>query len=408
MLRNNKLIFQTNVLNICVILTFLLMFGHAKTSQLPFYYAVLALLIGFESIHILNRRNIKLSMYKIVWKYLIWFTLFTVLCFLNISRAIIPELAKENFGFIWKDCVLLFLIIYWYVNKDKEHLLFNYYLIASIYMTIRTIATFMINYNMDETLNTLGIQFNSIALLASIGGVLSFYYMYINKKKEYGIPFLFCCICVLITSSRKSLLLLVGGIVILLLFYGNLSKRIKNLFVIIIGLIIGLILMENVPGLYERFGSRMKELLEFFQGNSSSSSVSIRERLLFYKTASDLFAKNIWFGNGLMSCYSSLLLSGSRHVGYAHNNYMEIASAMGIVGLITYYWIYVVLIVKGIKSYKKIKKNEGLAYLTVLILFLFIQIGQVVYYHNYFLIVVVLLGLGLEQSIIDLERVTKT
>lgn len=386
-----------NAMGIFVLLVFLLMFGNAKTSQLPFYYMALGFLILTETFHFIKNHRIVLNKYKTLNKYIIWFVVFTIVCYFNISRASISELAKENFGFIWKDCVLVFLLVYWLANSKKVYF-FGYYLVAVAYMTLRTLITFVIDYNMDETLNTLGIQFNSIALLASVGAVISFYYAYISKSKKYKIPFYICVVCCLITTSRKSFLLLVGGIILVLLSYGNLTKKVRNITIIIVGVIVGLILINNIPFLYEKFGERMLSIFEFFKKDSSSTDVSIIERLLFQETAIKLFLDNIWFGNGLMSCYANLLTSGSRHVSYAHNNYLELASATGIVGITAYYWIYIVLLIKGIRSYQKLKNNAGLAYLIVLILFMIVQIGQVVYYLNYYVVLLIMIGYNLEKA----------
>ena len=50
------------------------------------------------------------------------------------------------------------------------------------------------------------------------------------------------------------------------------------------------------------------------------------------------------------------------HIAYSHNNWTEVASNLGIVGLVSYYWFYFYIIKENIAGFKK--KN----YVAVLII----------------------------------------
>lgn len=397
-----RILKNSNIMGIMLLITMFLMFGNARTEQLIFYYISISILFIVEVYHFINKHKIYLTKNGYLFKYIIWYFIFTILCMYNVNRSFIVEIAKDNFGFIWKNCVVVVLIVYWYANKNKTDF-FDYYILATIYMAIRTFITFIIDYNMDETIQTIGIQYNTIALLCAIGAVISFYYIYINKSNRYKFAFVICCICCLVTMSRKAFLFLIVGIILEMILYAKLSKKIRNIFLIIIGCFVGLFLIYKIPFLYEKFGQRLIDMLGFFTQDTNSEDISVVERVYFYQTAMELFIDNIWFGNGLMSCYSRLLLQQSRHLGYAHNNYLEIASAMGIIGLISFYWLFVYIIIKCIKNYRKLKKSEGLTYFIVFILLCIVQIGQVIYYTNCYIIVILLLAFKLDEKINERE-----
>ena len=57
-------------------------------------------------------------------------------------------------------------------------------------------------------------------------------------------------------------------------------------------------------------------------------------------------------------------------VTYAHNNFVEIAADLGILGLIAYYWIFVYIVFDYLKKYKKHSKMRTFLFLVVVVYFI--------------------------------------
>ena len=88
---------------------------------------------------------------------------------------------------------------------------------------------------------------------------------------------------------------------------------------------------------------------------------------------------------------------GYRWATYSHNNYVEILSSYGIIGILLYYYYIIKTVIKGYR-YKKYSKNIKL-FIILLITYLIMDIGSVSYYMRMYFITVSVPLLGIEYYV---------
>ena len=101
-------------------------------------------------------------------------------------------------------------------------------------------------------------------------------------------------------------------------------------------------------------------------------------RLYYIETGIEEFLKSPIIGKGF--CYSYFLFNT-----YTHNNYIELLLNNGLIGFITYYYIYARLMVTSMK-----KRIENRVFVTsiwmIMVAILICDVGMVTYYNRYVLI----------------------
>ena len=135
----------------------------------------------------------------------------------------------------------------------------------------------------------------------------------------------------------------------------------------------------NVPSLYNVVGIRLEQTLLQIEGGNDvkvESSMFVRYGLITYGL--EWFKQRPILGYGannfrVMSDQTYEFLGMNF---YAHNNYIELLVGVGIIGLLIYYWGYIVIISKSIRIWNFYTKLA----LTLIIISLFIDIANVSYY----------------------------
>lgn len=375
------------LLDISVMLTMCFIYGNERTDELWLFYST-TLLWGILTILLLLSRLFKRRKIKVFSFITMWHLIFTIWCYITIRWSVLPDKAIENFAFIYKITIVLWLGDI-YINNVENGLkkITNYFLIALMYLACKT----LFYMRSDEIIgSSTGIHFNNIAQLLSIGVNITFYRAYFLKKRKYFIPFALMMFVVLQTTSRKAFIFMFLGIIIQLLLDKGIENKIKSITVLSIFGGIGLFSIFNIKSLYEKFGARLLEVFKYF-GNKTlnTNDISIIERSFYADCAMDLFKKSPIIGNGLMSVYSSLLISNSRYVAYAHNNYLELLASTGIIGLVIYYFAYMIILYKGLRCLKKINP-ELILWIFVVCSLAIAQIGIVAYYFNFYSIIILI------------------
>ncbi|MBE6088949.1 MAG: O-antigen ligase family protein [Clostridium beijerinckii] len=372
-------------LDMSVLLTMCFIYGNEKTEELRLFYTSTFVWACLSLILIISRyyynKRVKLLSFSSLW-----YLVFSFWCYISIRWSILPEAAMENFGFIYKTCIIMMLIDIYINNvKDGMRKITNYFFIALIYLAIRT----LIYVPFDEIIGeSIGIQFNNIAQVLAIGVNIGFYHIYFLKEKRYIIPFLLMVIVVLMTTSRKAFLFMFLGVLLQLLFVKGIKEKFKSILIILATASLMIFLVFNVPSLYEKFGSRLLDAFQYFSGNGiESTDISIVQRTFYANHAIELFKNKPIIGNGLMSVYSSLLVSNAQYVAYAHNNYLELLASLGIIGLVIYYFAYIIILKKGI-SFLKNRNQELILWFSVICIVTLAQVGVVAYYFNFYSIII--------------------
>lgn len=156
---------------------------------------------------------------------------------------------------------------------------------------------------------------------------------------------------IFMTGSRKGFLIPAVGIVI---FYylrdmNRLKKQLRNIVVLFfMALVVAFFLAKN-PVYAERLEIAFQAV---FSGKTADLSTT--ERMFFISLASKMFLERPFLGWGANNFRGILASIGYGNVVYCHNNYLEIASGMGIMGLIANYWFYIYTFFKSVVKVKSV------------------------------------------------------
>lgn len=193
-----------------------------------------------------------------------------------------------------------------------------------------------IGYSIGHHPNAMG---NLCALLAFVW----LYFYDKTKRKIYLIWVLLLSFILLFTKSRAAILMLI------MYFFGYifLCKKRRFLFIKLIPTIIILSFILywaifNIPILYEMIGFRIEGMFGVFSSNYTIDASSYT-RINMIKYGIDMFIKHpftgVGFGNyGYYAYHYYDLFSET----YAHSNYIEILSGLGVVGIFLYYILPVI------------------------------------------------------------------
>ena len=354
----------------------LICFGSISTGANYFYYFSFFSFVGISFFSMLQRR--KLGRGVFLPTQTIWYILFTL--FATIS------------GF-WADSLAISLAP---VRKMVQILVVTYCLDIYVdderrmrrYMrTVIAASVFMIFYVFVFTppsqwfagflgevthLNT-----NDIGLACSVCVLLSFYFAYIRRQNLYYLVTVLSFFLGILTSSRKSLLMSAFGIIFIVVFNYRARKYFLRVLIILSIAMLALVMIYEIPELYNTVGTRMDTMVKHYMTDRSSDySITLRE--YYISMAKEFFRERPLLGIGLNNfSYRTMLLGDA--FSYAHNNYWEIAADLGIVGLIFYYWFYIYLLVKHLRRMVDGSKIS-LLFSVLMLLFLIFEYSMVTYY----------------------------
>ena len=192
------------------------------------------------------------------------------------------------------------------------------------------------------------------ALCADLG-----IYFYTQTKKKWHLAICFATLMLsLITAKRTGIIFFaITVLVFYFILQPNTNKRLKAVIVSSILVLIALQVIESVPILSTTIGQRFQDFIRtFIEGQVVDASTIQRSELMAH--AIELFQRNPIFGSGLNAMRSYLKTLNFEHITYAHNNYLEIASGLGIIGIVLYYAMYVYGLLQCRKLLKTEKKSK--------------------------------------------------
>ncbi len=333
----------------------------------------------------------------------IWLAVFILYCYSSVLWAIYPELVSEQFSKMIQALALTFCIAVNYSGLKAVYSLMRVFVLASVYSSIYIIIKTPIEdyfsggfgaVATDQNANGIGLYFTMFTIIA-------FYLAYCETQKLYYIPFFINTCIVILTSSRKSIICIVLGIIMIIMLYSHGRSVFKVLFVLLICAVV-VFLLFKVDVLYKAVGYRFSSMIEFYRGNESADG-SIYIRRGFIATAKRLFLSSPVLGVGFRN-FSAFSTEFSRHQTYAHNNYFEILSCLGIVGFVLYYWFYAYGLIKLFDNYLRRQKISALM-ITIIFVLLALEYG-IVHYYNCF--VMMILGCVYVCACAPPEEVTDT
>lgn len=310
--------------------------------------------------------------------------LFIGVCYLSSLDALDPSVAlSRSFDIVKIFCMLIVLYMCFQREKSVDSLL-------KIGMWTGYIVCFytVYYYGLDYFINVLSssariandaLNANTVGLLGANAIVMTVYYMMYEKPQWWNIIALPTLGILAATGSRKALVFVVIGIVFLFVFKSFRSSNIANSLVkllaylgILLVIFIGILQLPIFSEVLER----MSSMMDAFTGTGGDSSAIIRMALV--DIGWDLFHQSPLIGVGINnpSVYTYSIFGRENY--YLHNNYIELLAGTGIVGVITYYSMYVYLVYNMIR-YHDFHSNEYVMVFILLISQLVMDMGLVSY-----------------------------
>lgn len=341
-------------ISIVAMLTVLFAFNEQTEGQNYAYYFTFFAVIGFTFlVNVLGRPTVSVKLPTI------WYGIFIVLCALSSVWALYdPNLSLRYISRMVQVLLVCYCItLYIKTREDFERFtaLFTaavMIMIVSVFVRTPPSLWFFgffgrIGYN-----NVTGNNINTLAYICVVAAAISFCKAYYYKKRAYYLCTAFELLYIVLSSSRKALFVVAFLLFAMLMFYVN--KRFYLLrLVLVITAVVGIgIAFLKVPALYNAAGFRLEKMIDYVVNNDVSADRSLALRKGFGEISAQLFYSHPIIGTGLANNAYCIEQTYGLNV-YAHNNYLELASGLGIVGLIMYYWYYIYLLIGlGRRAYR--------------------------------------------------------
>lgn len=263
-------------------------------------------------------------------------------------------------------------------KKDKSYMEFYFKCIvvgAIIPIIISFFSETAPNGRFGDNISDCNAMAKSIALAA----IIVLHYA-INKYKKLYVLYFLLAVPLLLTQSKSGLILfLVFTVAVITINWKNISTTEKvGLFVLIV---IAIFICLTNEAIYSIL-SRMRNMITFFLGGNKEIDYSTYERLMLKQQGIEFIKQKPLFGYGIGQ--SIYLLDGS----YFHDDFIQVAVEIGLLGLMVYLFPFISCIIKCFK-----KKN----YLVLLLLLCNLMSGafNTLYYHKitYILLAISLVSL---------------
>lgn len=296
-------------------------------------------------------------------KTLTWAFCFTTYCMMSsIWATETKTLFLTTFSYIQ---VVILIIVIWSGCDDREDLLFCLKSMAfgGIVYVVHILAT----NNMHSLLygGRLGVK-NDVAICLTMVSIimLANKNSFKNKVLFYLILISFIFISML-QGSRKGIIIILLGILMIMMIESIQSQNVLvflKKMLLFCGITVALyFLIMNTP-LYNSIGVRVENTLTFF-GSDAAVDNSTRDRDLLIQDGI-----RIWKNNPILGCGQDNFryLNNVVYGYYSHNNYIEILSNLGIIGICVYYSYLALILKKAIFSFRR--KQEFLSGVVLIII----------------------------------------
>ena len=221
---------------------------------------------------------------------------------------------------------------------------------------------------------------NTLGMCAAFAIMINLYLLLSKKISLWTVTLLFFGMVVVIASgSRKALVSLFLGIFSFFLVRSlRKDQQTLPLFRFLIALPVVAFIGYQILRLpiFSGIMKRMEGMFNIVVGGTVEKSAMIRMSLA--QLGLELFKQHPLLGVGIDNprLYTYEVVGETY---YLHNNYMEILSSGGIIGFISYYWIYVKLLISYIRR-RDFDDLQHCICFVILILLLIMDYGMVSYY----------------------------
>jgi O-antigen ligase len=351
-------------------------YGNFNDTNNYFYYFVFFLFVGVSSLGIIFKGN---GLKKIfIPLNTIWYGLFFMLCVVSCLWAESFTSSAEPLSRLLQILAVTTCVFYYIDNDERLDIYLNTTIAASFYLIIYIFVKTPYTKWFDGFIGSVtGYNTNDVGLALSICFIISFYKAFVKGKHLMYILSAVSFLTAILTSSRKALFMCVLSIIMIVAFNYRAKNYVLRLLISICLVILSVILIYEIPQLYQSIGVRLDSMISFFMNDKNSdSSLALRET--YINLAKSFFFEKPVIGHGINNFGYLNRLMGNIFT-YAHNNYLEIAADLGVVGLVVYYWFYLYLLIRLIKQTLNGHKT-ALLYLPLILLLVIFEYGMVNYY----------------------------
>lgn len=311
---------------------------------------------------------------------------FVVFCILSYTWAERPNLALNRGLSMLKIYVMILLLYVSMKNNLDTRQLLKIVMWGGFFAITYTISTVGVTeialmVEMAERLGEdeeLFINVNVLGTLAANVIIINIYFK-LFERFSWDILIVFPCLTmVAVCGSRRAMIVLFVGVVVLLLL--KIYRKLDVLFFIKVSLITiltaVLIHFTLTLPLFAVVAERMEGLINSIKGEGVVDNSTLSREMMI-EVGYKLFQESPIVGIGLDNARAFNVKVGS----YLHNNYVELAADLGIIGIILYYSMHLYVIVITIKYWKYDKRLSSIV-LTLMLSLLISDIGVVSYYYK--------------------------
>lgn len=276
----------------------------------------------------------------------LWFGLFTLLLFLSSQLWAYSHLEGSRTMIGVFRCFAIGFAIFVYADTTERALsVMQSFALASVVLGIAAMVTTPVSQYFqagDEGFGqVIGQQRNLIGAVSTYMIFTSYFLKkYTDFKYGYFLTAFFIMLSI-ITGSRSSLVQLVILLVMFIVFDKNYFRMITKLLgVIFIGSIV-VIMLRNIPILYENIWTRFEDMFTTMSGDEVSDASTLG-RQFYREIAWNMFKERPILGWGLdgFTCYLRdypIYKGYYIEAVYSHCSWSEIMASLGAVGLIVWY-----------------------------------------------------------------------
>lgn len=368
------------------------------------FYAITFLEIGFVFLRILKYKKIMINSYDVT------FITFIFLAFVSKLYAI----SQQTANYAIKELIISYMISFSigeYINQKDE--VNNEKKIITLFDTFTTSTTIMSIYllifdlpRIIGTRDRLGrllfdgygtyIVFSYSLIIALC--FLIWKIIYIKKTPCSLIELMIIFITSCLSGTRKVLVCFaIFSIFIFLYKYRkNALKTLRFISICAICIVLLYKIIITNQKLYKIIGNRIENMIESVMFEANVNDASINERNQLKTLAFQAFKEKPILGWGVNN-FANYSLQHSGPFLYAHCNYLELLSTLGIIGTILYYSGYLWLI---IKAFKHMKENDKVSIfiLFFLIMNLFADYETVSYSKIHYILIFVIFAKYLNKK----------
>lgn len=296
--------------------------------------------------------------------------LFLWWCVASAFWAMYPEVVIGYIPSVFQSTLLLCALVIYFSQNTKVHIRYGVamFVLMSAGLAFYLLATVPLGQLIKGTqklkgrLTVRGINANQIGVCCSYS-ILLLLFSSGKKQKKWvillGVPMFAVA---LLTGSKKALLTLVLGILLLAIAK---AKSIGRMVLYIAGAIVGAVVLViaiyQIDFLYQIIGKRLDGLWGYLLNGSGDKSTYSRGVMV--KLAVDTFKTHPFTGIGLHN-FKQINPYGL----YAHNNFAEMLSCLGLIGFLSYYIVIGRELIACVSSFRR---KTGMNRLAVVLLVCF-------------------------------------